>query len=368
MNVLTIIALVFAVIGAVDYICGSKLGLGKDFEKGFALLGTMALSMIGMIVICPLIANWLSPLFDGVYKVLHIDPSIIPALLFANDMGGAHLAVAVAQNDAIGTFNALVVSSMMGCTLSFTIPFAMQLVDKKRHRELALGLLCGIVTIPIGCFVAGLICRLPVVDLLVNLLPLLILAILIAVGLLFAPKVCVAIFKGLGYVIKIVVFVGLFLGAINLLYGSEVIKGLGSIEEGAMICLRISIFLAGMFPLISIITRLLNKSLQFLGGKLAMNEMSVTRLLATIASSAPTFGSMNEMDDKGVMLNSAFAVSGAFLLGSHLVFTLAFDDAYVLPVIVGKLIAGLLAIIFAYFLYGKLHKKSEQLGEKSDVA
>ena len=53
------------------------------------------------------------------------------------------------------------------------------------------------------------------------------------------------------------------------------------------------------------------------------------------------------MDNKGVVLHSAFAVSGAFVLGSHLAFTMAFDSTYILPVIAGKLIAGVRALALA---------------------
>ncbi len=49
MNVLSIIMLVFAILGALDRIIGNKLGLGAEFEKGFMLLGNMALTMIGLI-------------------------------------------------------------------------------------------------------------------------------------------------------------------------------------------------------------------------------------------------------------------------------------------------------------------------------
>ena len=47
------------------------------------------------------------------------------------------------------------------------------------------------------------------------------------------------------------------------------------------------------------------------------------------------------------MLNSAFAVSAAFVAGSHLAYTMAVDQRYILPVIVGKLVAGILAVIVA---------------------
>ena len=82
MNYLTVIILVFSVLGALDRIVGNRFGLGKEFEKAFMLLGTMALSMIGMIVISPFIAGLMKPLSEFLVNSLHIDPSIIPASLF----------------------------------------------------------------------------------------------------------------------------------------------------------------------------------------------------------------------------------------------------------------------------------------------
>ena len=155
MNPIAVIMSVFAVVGALDRIFGNKFGLGREFERGLSTLGSMALSMIGMIVLAPYIAEVLEPFFNFVGKHLPIDPSIIPATLFANDMGGAPLAIELAQNEEIGRFNALVVSAIMGCTISFTIPYALEVTAKEQQHELVLGLLCGIVTIPVGCFVGG---------------------------------------------------------------------------------------------------------------------------------------------------------------------------------------------------------------------
>ena len=49
MEALTIVLLAFAVFGAIDRAIGCKLGIGKEFEKAFMLLGVTALTMIGMI-------------------------------------------------------------------------------------------------------------------------------------------------------------------------------------------------------------------------------------------------------------------------------------------------------------------------------
>ena len=84
MNALTVIMAIFSVIGAIDCIAGNRFRIGKEFEKGFMLLGTMSLSMIGMIILSPLISELLKPILDFTANTLKLDPSIIPASLFAN--------------------------------------------------------------------------------------------------------------------------------------------------------------------------------------------------------------------------------------------------------------------------------------------
>ena len=90
------------------------------------------------------------------------------------------------------------------------------------HKLLIWGLLCGVVTIPVGCFVAGLVCNLLITALLVDLLPLAIFSAIIAVGLLFFPNVCVKIFAVFGFLIKALIIVGLMLGIVNFLSGKPV--------------------------------------------------------------------------------------------------------------------------------------------------
>jgi ethanolamine transporter len=311
----------------------------------------MALSMIGMIVLSPLIADFVSPVLNFIYSSFGIDPSVIPASIFANDMGGAPMSVAVGKNADIALFNALVVSSMMGCTVSFNIPFAVSAVDKKHHRELFLGMLCGISTIPLGCFVGGLFCGIPVLSLLLNLLPLIIFAAIIVLGLIFIPNVCVKVFSAFGYFIKALITVGLVLGMINFISRKEIIKGLSSIEDAALICLNAAVFLAGAFPLMFIVSKLLKKPINALGNKAGINSASAFGFISTLVTNVTTYEKMKDMDDRGIVLNSAFAVSAAFVFGGHLGFTIAFDGSLAFPVIIGKLVSGICALILAFLIY-----------------
>ncbi|MBQ8642894.1 MAG: ethanolamine utilization protein EutH [Clostridia bacterium] len=350
MNIITIIMVVFSMLGALDRIFGSRFGLGKEFERGFHLFGTMALSMIGMIVISPWIADLLSPAFDMVWTLLHIDPSVIPASLFANDMGGAPLSVEIARDADIGLFNALVVSSMMGCTISFTIPFALGVVEPAYHKPVLLGFLCGIATIPIGCFCGGLAAGLPLSALFADLLPLLLFSGLIACGLFFFPMACVKAFGIVGSGIKILITIGLAFGILHYLTGIEVLPGLATLEEGAAVCLNASAVMSGAFPLMYLLSKVLQKPLRKLGSLIGINEIAALGFVSSLATSVTTYGMVPQMDRRGIVLNSAFAISGAFTFAGHLAFTMAFDASYVLPMILGKLIAGITAVFLAMLI------------------
>ena len=56
---LYIIALFF-IIGIIDYIFGNKLKLGNGIENGIKSMGSLALSMIGILSITPTISDLLS--------------------------------------------------------------------------------------------------------------------------------------------------------------------------------------------------------------------------------------------------------------------------------------------------------------------
>ena len=67
---------------------------------------------------------------------------------------------------------------------------------------------------------------------------------------------------------------------------------------------------------------------------------------------------MDKMDKKGVMLNSAFAVSAAFMFAAHLAYTMAFDSSMLIPVMVGKTVSGVSALLLAFLLSRKFENVS----------
>lgn len=351
MSAITVVILFFSVLGAVDHVIGNKIGVGKEFERAFSLFCPMVLTMLGMIVIAPAVGVWLTPFFEGFYNLFKIDPSILPASVFANDMGGMQLAKAVAKSVEIGNFNAFVISSMMGCVISFTIPFSLGLVKKEQHGELFFGLLCGIATIPTGSIVAGLICGLSLLDVMLSILPMIVISGVVILALIFAPKACVKCFSAFGAFIKIVAIAGLLCAVFTFLTKIKISEYFDTFENGAFICANACVTLSGALPAMFIVSRLLDKPLKKLCTKVGINSIAMLALLGNTVTNATSLGAMDKMNDKGVVLNAAFAVSAAFVFGSHLAFTMAFDLSYVVPMIVGKLVSGVFAVVLAFLLY-----------------
>ena len=350
-EVLATIMAVFAVIGAVDKITGNHLKLGDEFEKGIKTLGPLSLSMLGMMTIAPALAGLLIPVISPVAKVFGFDPSALAGILIANDMGGAALADSIANDALLGSFHGLCVASMLGATISFTIPVALESAKKENHDDVLLGLLCGICTIPVGCFISGIVMGITPLKVLINLLPALLISIIIVIGLIKFRKVTVKIFSIFGKFISILITCGLALGIFQTLTGKMLIKNTAPLMESAATVFTICITLAGTFPLIAIISKLLKKPLSALGKKLDLDDASVVGLIATLANSIATMESADKMNRKGRILNLAFAVSAAFVFGDHLAFTLSYNSDHIVAVIIGKLCAGIAALAVAIVIY-----------------
>ena len=348
MNVLSGIIVIFSILGAVDYILNNRFGIGKEWEKGFHLIGTMSLSMIGMIVLAPWIGQLILNGLGAVVGNMPFDISVIAGSLLANDMGGATLALNIARDEQIGYYNGLIVGAMMGATISFTLPLAMAVVEKRQQNSVLFGLLCGLVAIPIGCCVAGVMAGIAIVELLVNLIPLIVLAVLLAIGLMKIPDTCVKVFEVLSIGIKIFITFGIVAGIVRFITGYELIPSAAPIEDGVLIVFNVAVVMSGTFPLLHIISKLLQKPLVFLGNKMGMNETSTIGFISTLATNVTTFGMMKDMDERGVILNSAFAVSAAFVFADHLAFTMSFEEGFVPSMIVGKLVAGILGVGIAW--------------------
>ena len=348
---------VFAVLGALDRIFGSKFGLGKEFEDGILAMGSLAIAMIGIITLAPVLASILKPVIVPVYEFLGADPAMFAGTILANDMGGGSLAQELTDNAQAALLGGVLTGSMLGATVVFTIPVAMGILKEEDRPAMAKGILCGIVTIPVGVLAGGLVAGFPIMMVLRNLVPIVLIAALIALGLWKAEKWMIRGFGVFGKVIIAVITVGLAAAIVKSLTGFEIIPGMAPIEEGFATVGAIAIVLAGAFPLVYTLTKLLKKPLLKLGHVLGINDTAAAGLIASLANSIATFGLVKDMDGRGKVVNIAFAVSAAIVFGDHLGFTAGFAPEMLPAVIVGKLVGGVTAIAVALWLTREDKKK-----------
>ena len=344
---------VFMVLGALDRIFGSRFGLGKQFEEGILAIGALALSMLGILALAPVLAKLLKPILVPVYGFLGADPAMFAGTILANDMGGAPLAYELAQTQEAARFGGLIIGSMLGATVVFIIPVALGIIREEDRPALAKGILAGVVTIPVGAFLGGLTAGFSVGMLLRNLVPIVLFAALIALGLWRFEKAMIRGFLGFGKGVLAVITVGLAAAVFTELTGVTLIPGMAPLSEGIEVVAQIGFVLAGAFPLVYGITKVFRKPLMKLGGLLGMNDIAAAGMVASLANVIPMFGMMKDMDRRGKIVNVAFAVSAAFVFGDHLGFTAGFDSSMLVPVIVAKLTGGAAAVLAALALTRK---------------
>jgi len=337
-------------LGAIDRMIGNKFGLGKEFENGIMAIGPLALSMWGIICFAPVLADLLRPVIVPVFRLVGADPGMFPGCILACDMGGGALAVELANDKTIGYFGGTIVGSMLGATIVFTIPMALGVVSAEDRPYMAKGILAGIITIPVGAFVGGLLAGIDVMTVLINLIPIAIFALLIALGLWKAEKIMIKGFSVFGHIVLIIITAGLASAIIESLTGIVIIPGLAPLSDGYTTVGSIAIVLAGAFPLIYVLTKLLKKPLLKMGKLLGMNEVAAAGMVASLANSIPVFAMVKDMDPRGKVINMAFAVSAAFVFGDHLGFTAGFAPELLTAVIAAKLTAGVSAVAVAMLL------------------
>lgn len=350
-------------IGALDKITGNHFGLGEKFDEGFNAMGPLALGMVGIVCLAPVISRVLGPIIIPLFEMQGSDPAMFASIL-ANDMGGYSLAMELAKNEQAGLLSGNIVASMLGCTLVFSIPVGLGLIEKEDQGYFSQGLLIGLITIPVGSVLGGLIAGFPVLLVVMNIIPIIILFLLLVLGLRFIPKQMIKGCMIFGKFITIVIYVGLAAAAFEFMTGKVIIPGMAPIMEGMEAIAGIGIVLLGTFPVLTIATKVLDKPLNALGQKIGLDATSAAGLVFTLANSVPVYTMMKDMKKKGIILNTAWLVPATAALGDHLGFTAGVQPGMITPVVLGKISAGILAIILALIICKNMEEPAVEVAKE----
>lgn len=335
-----------AVLGGADKILGNRFGLGQKFDEGFALMGPMALSMTGIICLAPVVSAWLGGVIRPVLAAAGIDPGMFGCVL-AIDMGGYQLAMDLAENPAIGAFSGIIASSMFGCTLVFTIPVGMSVLAEEDRPFFLRGILAGLISLPAGLLMGGLLQGLPFGTILYQCIPIFILSAILLLGLIRFPDGTVRLFSGVARVIQIAATVGLILAAVEQITDVSILPGLATAEEALTIVGSIAVVMLGSLPLAELLRRCLSRPFRWIGAKTGLNDASTTGLIVGAVTVMPALAMVRDMDRRGKVLCGAFLVCGASAFAAHMGFAAAVQPELIVPLLGGKFTGALLGLIFA---------------------
>lgn len=380
-NVIIYIIMISAVLGAFAAMKNTETGLGKEFMEGFYAIGHIFVPAAGIMASIPYLNQFISKVIGPLSSKLGIDPAVLATSILAVDMGGYQLADLLAESRE-GWIIAMVVGYFLGPTLVFLIPVGLALINKNDYQYMALGVMAGILTIPIGIFttvsliiISNLSVRETITttgpslydlsisfsSLFISLIPLIIMVVILALGLGLYPDLMIQLFltfgKALDILIKAVLvfsIVEYFTGFFTLIFGSWGFDPIIADDEDVFRALEVAgyigLMLAGSFPMIYLLRKYLAKPLEKLALLLGMKSIGSAGLVASVANTLAMFRMIKDMPAKDKVINIAFAVSIAAVLGDHLSFTANFQPSLILPIIVGKVVAALLAVWVAFKL------------------
>lgn len=380
-NIVIWIMMVFVVIGAVGAVRDDSKGIGKEFKEGLYSIGPIFLPVAGIMASVPYLSLFVEFITGRIFDAVGADPSMAAGALIAGDMGGYNLAAVTAESHGAWIM-AAATAFMSGSTIVFSIPVGLAMLQRVHHRYLALGVMSGVLTIPLGVLVTTSILILTNTSLrsdvstsspadtpmdlgwgqvLANLLPILVFVVVLALLLRFATRFMIAAFLVFGRVLdaalKIVlalVIVEYFTGALSTLWTGWGFDPIIADEEDQFRALEIAgyigIMLAGAFPLVYVIRTTLARPLEAVGGRVGISKEGIAAILAAAANILAMFRLIPVMPPKDRVIVIAFSVCAAFTFGDHLAFMANFQPNMVVPLTIGKLTAGVVAMLLAVWL------------------
>ena len=372
-TVIMCLMMLFTIIGGIDKLRGNRLGYGEKFDEAFAALKPLALTMIGVITFVPILKLLLEPLVVPLYTVFGASPAMFAGTIFPVDSGAYPLALQLANgNTAIANFSSIVLGGTLGCLFIGTIPICLSCLDKKYYNYVSVAVLLSVITMPVGAILGGIAMtgpyKLSLSTILVNLIPVIIVAALVALGLILRPREVMRGFCAFGRVMQVILTVCIVLSAVQFVTGLRLPLfhvmveptaegGVSPLTDSLIIIGNIALVLTGAFPMVLWVSRVFKKPIEKLSAILGMNEAGGAGMVATLASIFPALDLVPRMNPRGRLLVLTFSVSASFVFGDHLGFTAGVEQNMVLPLIISKLVAGILALLLAHIFFAKFEDK-----------
>ncbi|GLO59091.1 ethanolamine utilization protein EutH [Pseudomonas sp. ITEM 17296] len=390
------VIMVCAVLGAVASIYNPEGELGQEFIAGLHSIGPIFIPVAGIMAAIPYISAGISQLIAPLFLALGADPGIAGPIFIASDMGGYQLAKALAQSPE-GWILGLITGFQSGSTIIFVIPVGLAMLRKVDHKYMALGIMAGLLTIPVSIMVIAMTIQMLGLEvrpdiattgvatqalhftwpmLVRNLMPLILFCIALAAALRYFPTLMVYLFLKLGqfmYITVVLVLVAsivqYFTGFFSSVFGgwgfAPIIADADDQFRALEIAGYVGLMLCGAFPMVHLLKRFLAKPIERVASRFGMSGVGAAGVLAASANILAMFRLVSEMPPKDKVLVIAFSVCAAFTFGDHMAFSANFQPSLILPLIIGKLSGGLVAMLLASWL---AVPKALEMGRQDEAA
>lgn len=390
------VIMVCAVIGAIASMINPESELGQEFIAGLHSIGPIFIPVAGIMAAIPFISSGISHVIAPLFQLIGADPGIAGPIFIASDMGGYQLAKALAQSPE-GWILGLITGFQSGATIIFVIPVGLAMLRKVDHKYMALGIMAGLLTIPVSIIIIAMVMQtlglnvrpditttgaateplhFTLTMLLRNLMPLILFCIALAAALRYFPNVMVNLFLKLGqfmYISVVLVLVAsivqYFTGFFSAVFGGWGFAPIIADAEDQFRALEIAgyigLMLCGAFPMVYLLKRFMSKPIEKVASRFGISGVGAAGMLASSANIIAMFRLVSDMPPKDKVLVIAFSVCAAFTFGDHMAFSANFQPSLILPLMIGKLSGGLIAMVLAYWL---AVPKAKEMGLQDETA
>lgn len=336
------------ILGVADMILRNRWKLGDKFQQGFSMMGSMMISMAGILMIAPATAAFLNHTGAPLFRAIHMDPAVL-SIFFSCDMGGFSLSQSLADDPSVGLMLGMITAGMFGGALTFSIPLGFGILEKEVIPNFSKGVLFGLGCIPVGNLVGGAILGIPLTRIVWNSLPVLVLSILIIIGMSTVPAKMVRIMELLAMAIKLLGLAGIVLGSLNYLLNITIVPDMEPLMSAMQLVCQMTVTMIGMLPIMELVSRFLKVPLTWAGNKVGLDAISISGILFSLVSCAPVFPMMKRMNARGQMINAAWAILVAAVFGSQLGLAMGACPEVIPALFAGKFAAGIVGILVILF-------------------
>jgi ethanolamine transporter len=394
-KVITYIMMICCAIGGAAYIKDDQSELGQAFTNGLNAMANMFIPICGLMASVPFMEVFVTKVIGPLFGKFGADPVVAAAILLPPDCGSFALATEVGQS--VDLYPVIIaIGFMCASTIAFNVPCGLAMIEKKDVKYLALGTMSGFLSVPFGVFITSAICMfthptvrseftstgtpdhrvvLSMLQIMQNLLPVIIICVLLAIGLKFKPNGMIkgfAIFGKIltGVLTTVVVcciiqhYTSLFTDVLHIGWGFDPILADDKNSFRAIELLgTIGMMLSGAFPLVTLIKKYLSKPLEKLGRHAGLETNGSIGLVACLPNGLALFPYIKDMRPVDKVICLAFLVCGGYCLGDFVAFDVNFQPNPLIPVFLGQIGGGIIGILFAKLLAVPQVKKLEAAGE-----